>query len=85
MLFREHRGTLLESLKTNISIEPTKEALLVVLKDRFMGEIEAKDITMNFYGFDKRLDEDVYSVHINNNIVGFTNEMIAGINARDFK
>jgi hypothetical protein len=70
MKFREQRGGLAESMKTVQEIEPTIDALAVILK------VPPSAITVKPYTHDKRIDWDTYLVCVEGNAVGFTNAFV---------
>lgn len=78
MLYRSHRGGLVESMQTIQEIEPTKPALLRVLQET--GEplkFQTSDIRVTYYGYDDRIKWDTYLVSVCHNrewcAVGYTN------------
>ena len=78
MLFREHRGTLADSMATAIPLASDKQSLVkyinglnLFLDNRNIGE---EEIIIESYGFDERINWDTYIVRINGyGVVGFTN------------
>jgi hypothetical protein len=79
ILFREHRGSLDESMKTVIEIEPTKEALRALVVERFkqLGIVwlirDRDQVRVDRQGFDERTGWDTHIVTVDNwGPVGFT-------------
>lgn len=70
--FRFHRGTLEESLKTEIEVENIKmlhEMVCSQLRDYAISETA---LIIEFYGYDHRMGKELYSVRIYGiGIVGF--------------
>lgn len=56
MKYRDHRGGLKESMETVREIEPTLDALAVVLK------VPPSAITVETYGYDERIDWHTFLV-----------------------
>lgn len=70
--FRFHRGSLKESLKTEIEVENTERLHDVICKELQDYSISESSLIIEFYGFDKRLGKNLYSVRIYGiGIVGF--------------
>lgn len=72
MLFRKHRRSLKESLKTTVSISPTIESLFNEIKKDFIGELNIEDIKIKYYAYDKRISQNTYIVYNENGVFGFT-------------
>ena len=71
MLFREHRGTLAESLKTTKNFQ-TKRELVDYLEKLF--EIPLNDLVCEFYCYDDRINWETYILTKKNyGVIGFTN------------
>ena len=70
MKYRHQRGGLKESMETVVEIEPTIDALAVILK------VPPSAITVEPYTYDKRIDWDTYLVCIEGNAVGYTNAFV---------
>lgn len=70
MNYRDHRGGLAESMETVREIEPTIDALALVLK------VPPSAITVNPYGYDKRIEWDTYVVCIDGHAVGFCDAFV---------
>lgn len=70
--FRFHRGSLEESLKTEVEVENIKllqEMICSELQDYSIAETA---IIVEFYGYDHRIEKELYSVKIFGvGIVGF--------------
>jgi hypothetical protein len=67
MKYRDHRGGLAESMETVREIEPTIDALAVILK------VPSSAITVEKYGgYDERIGWDTYLVCVEGQPVGFT-------------
>lgn len=62
MRFREHRGTLAESLATTTEIH-TRQELIDHLQPSF-GSLKIKDVVFSHYGYDKRIDWDTWMVSV---------------------
>jgi hypothetical protein len=76
--FREHRGTLIDSMETVVEVG-SKQELVKVISER-LGiyshgiNISMDTIQINPYGFDTRIGWDTYIVTLANyGVVGFTN------------
>lgn len=76
MLFREHRSTLTESLKTTKEFQ-TKKELIDYLKNQFEikhFEIPLENLVCEFYCYDARINWETYILTIENyGVIGFTN------------
>lgn len=73
MKFREHRGTLSESLKTVRDISPTKKAIALEVSFGSFRNVEEKDIVVKPYGPDPRIDWDTHIVVLEGyGVIGFT-------------
>jgi hypothetical protein len=71
MKYRHHRGGLKESMETVCDIEPTIEALAVLLKS------PPSKITVEKYGeYDERIGWDTHIVCVDGRPVGFTNAFV---------
>jgi hypothetical protein len=78
MKFREHRGSLEDSMKTVVTVT-SMGSLKKIVKGMFpdLGKIE--EITIEKYSYDKRINWDTHSVNVkflalkHKVIVGFTN------------
>lgn len=83
MLFREHKGSLDESLKTEIRFYSTSKAMLVEYINGLLAmyghqEFKAEDVIVEFYCKDDRLPsyKDTYIVRAEGyGVLGFTNAM----------
>lgn len=75
MLYRDHRGSLDDSMKTVVSLPATRLALFCHLyKEPFMPEFKIQDLEVKAYGYDPRIKWHTHIVTIKGNAVGFTNE-----------
>jgi len=80
MLFREHRGSLEDSMATAIPLANDKTSLVshinslnVFLDNRVISE---EMVTVKPYGFDKRIQWDSHIVSISGyGVIGYTNAM----------
>ncbi|MCK9567521.1 hypothetical protein M0R72_01065 [Candidatus Pacearchaeota archaeon] len=76
MKLRQHRGGLAESMATTIEIEPTMEALLVAIRERYKGLMDVADdaVSVNPHGHhDKRNNWNTHIVVIQGfGVYGFT-------------
>jgi hypothetical protein len=70
MKYRHHRGGLKESMQTVLDIEPTINALAVILKS------PPSAITVETYGYDSRTEWDTYLVAVEGRAVGFCNAFV---------
>jgi hypothetical protein len=70
MKYRDHRGGLKESMETVREIEPTIDALAVILK------VPPSAITVETYGYDARIDWHAYLVAVEGRAVGFCNAFV---------
>ena len=75
-IFRFHRGTLEESLKTSTAVSGFDDICRLVADPLCFDNLEAKDITCTFYGFDQRINEKLYTIKCCDQLVGFTNKAI---------
>lgn len=76
MKFRYHRGTLADSLATQVEIAPTIDALKTLLAPLFNQE-QLDEVRVEPYGFDTRLDEHQWIVSVPYyGVVGFTNSAV---------
>ncbi len=66
MKFRLHKGSIAESMETEVDIEPTKEALATLL-DTTPDKVE-----VDKYIYDNRIGWDTYLVTIDGFAVGMT-------------
>ena len=76
MLYRDHRGSLDESLKTVVNLPQTRLALFCHLqKDVFLCDFRIDDMLVKYYAEDWRVGgwATTYIVTIKGNAVGFTN------------
>lgn len=66
MKFREHRGQLKESLKTEIEVESFEDIFKLMGKKYDICQNEefcpGKNITVSYYGYDPRVDQDLFAV-----------------------
>ena len=70
MKFRFHRGSLDDSLKTEVEINPpTLNALAVYL------DVEQNDLTVTPYCFDERCGWDTHLVKTSDGVLGMTDMM----------
>lgn len=69
--FRFHRGTLEESLKTEIEMKNKSDLCDLIMKT-FQSAYSEESLIIQYYGFDNRLNKDIYSVRIYGlGLVGF--------------
>jgi len=66
-LFRYHRGSLEESMKTIIEVNSLDD-----LKKKLSEEYGETNLTCDFYCFDKRINWDTYMIRSNGDIIGFS-------------
>lgn len=70
--FRFHRGTLEESLKTEVEVENIKMLHEMVCSQLQDYSISESALIIEFYGYDHRMRKELYSVRIYGiGIVGF--------------
>lgn len=70
--FRFHRGSLDESLKTEIEVRNIETLHEVVCKELQDYSFSESSLIIGFYGYDKRIEKNLYSVRIYGiGIVGF--------------
>lgn len=62
--FRFHRGSLEESLKTEIEVESVELLHEIVCNQLQDFSISRSALIIEFYGFDNRIAKDLYSVKI---------------------
>lgn len=69
MIFRFHRGSLSESLKTSCNVNNINELYEVIYKS-FSGidisDLDIKNLQFIDYGFDKRINSYTYLVYLKN-------------------
>jgi hypothetical protein len=65
MYFREHRGTLEDSLKTECQFKTFTE-----LKLKYLSSNRNR-IEINYYGYDKRCEQDLWLVFVDSIPIGF--------------
>lgn len=70
MKYRHQRGGLKKSMETVVEIEPTINALAVILK------VPPSTITVEPCTYDKRIDWDTYLVCVEGYVVGYTNAFV---------
>lgn len=75
--FRFHRGSLEDSLKTRVEVS-SKADVLKIVREALEPYEEIDDISIRPYGFDDRINEEVFIVvtmlgGISTGAVGFTN------------
>jgi len=68
MLFREHRGSLEDSMKTVTNVESLKDIEKIC---NFKGEYKIK-----YYCFDDRINWNTYIVTCDDKVIGFTNGIV---------
>lgn len=72
IVFREHRGSLKNSLDTSVELKPTMEALVEKLKDYhrdFYGDLVDRmviedNIVFEHYAFDGRIQQHVFHITV---------------------
>lgn len=75
--FRFHRGSLEESLKTETEVENIKTLHKVICEEIQDHSISESSLIIEFYGYDKRIGKNLYSVRIYGvGIVGFLDSEI---------
>ena len=84
MKFRDHRGSLTESMATVIDIPPTLEALKIIINTELgkygVPEISDEMITVESYGFDNRIGWDTHIVIVNGyGVYGYIDGPISSI------
>lgn len=70
-LYRDHRGSLSESMKTIIEVKSIDDIRKHIMKDwpfDTLGEITVKP-----YAYDHRIEWETYAVCVDGNAFGFTN------------
>lgn len=72
MKFREQRGTLEDSLKTVVEIDPSKRAIAAFLAAIHECPIAVDEIEVVSYARDTRIHWDTHLVLWNGRAVGFT-------------
>ena len=74
--YREHRGSLSESMKTVQEFE-TKQDLINYLKQNFSVPFYGYNLRLDHYCMDKRINWDTYIVTIKGfGVVGFTDGLL---------
>ncbi len=75
--FRFHRGSLEESLRTEIEMK-SKSDLCDLISQTFQSTFSKESLIIQYYGFDNRLNKDIHSVRIYGlGIVGFLDSELA--------
>jgi hypothetical protein len=78
MKLRQHRGSLAESLATEVEIYNTLHALSTyIARDlkQFGVSVEPEHVSVSFYAHDPRIPSDVYLVEVEGyGVYGFTNK-----------
>lgn len=78
MKLRQHRGSLAESLATEVEIYNTLHALSTYIArdlEQFNVTVKPEHITVSFYAHDPRIHSDVYLVEVEGfGVYGFTNK-----------
>lgn len=72
MLFRYHRGSLDESMKTIVQINSVHELCELL-------NVDEKDLKCEPYGYDERIGWDAYVITVSYSVYGFTNGDIRGL------
>lgn len=81
MRVREHRGSLADSLDTAVIIDPSRPALMehVIKVCAPLLVVRPSDISVDYYGFETRLDEHQYIIKIAHyGVFGFIDEIGGG-------
>jgi hypothetical protein len=73
---REHRGSLNDSLATQVEIERTIYSLASYISQTLGYRVEPRDIEVNQYGFDDRIGWDTYIIIVKGSPFGFTDGYI---------
>ncbi len=72
--FRYHTGSLQDSLLTTIEFNGF-ESLLKHIKDKFgvigIGEVKKDGIHIKYYGYDERVNQDLFVFLLNEQPIGF--------------
>lgn len=81
MQFRQHRGSLADSMETVAVMEPTFKAILNYLKQQGVLGFDQINSTNAFhckrYGYDERIDWNTYLISVDGHgVVGFTDTPI---------
>jgi len=80
MKLREHRGSLIDSMKTIVVIEPTMTALVDAIQKRLLNSwnVEKEKVHVTLYGFDERINWNTHIVTIDSyGVYGFTDGPIS--------
>jgi hypothetical protein len=73
---REHRGSLADSLATEVEINRTMYSLASYISQTLGYKVEPKDIEENPYGFDARTGWDTYIILVKGRPFGFSDGYI---------
>ena len=73
---REHRGSLTDSLATQVEIDRTIYSLASYISQTLGYGVEPRDIEVNPYGFDDRIGWDTYIILVKGSPFGFTDGYI---------
>jgi hypothetical protein len=71
MLYRPHRATLQEAMEEVTEVSSIEDIAKFETNDFY--HIDAKDITVEYYCYDERIDWKTYIVCNKGNAIGFTN------------
>jgi len=72
--FRFHRGSLEESMKTQIEVKTIDELVTEINMDNyFCPELTKDQITIEKYDYDPRINWDTYIVNSRDGVIGFMN------------
>lgn len=69
MKIRHHRGTLADSMKTRVTIDPDEASIR-----QFLGLSPDQQVVVKPYGFDDRVNEDTHLVVVD----GYPHAMVDG-------
>lgn len=77
MKLRQHRGSLADSMETQIDIEPTKEAVARYISLFWSYErTKPEDIRTEYVGYDDRIMQETYYVLVNGQVFGMSDQEI---------
>lgn len=75
--FRFHRGSLEESLKTEVEVRSMKNLHEIISSKLSEYHISESSLITEYYGYDNRLVKDLYSVRVFGvGVIGFLDEQL---------
>lgn len=73
MKYRQHKGSLEESIATTCEIDATKHAIASLASNEIGRNVDPASISVTHYGYDSRISWDSYIVEVEGyGVLGFT-------------